>query len=95
VTLVRPTATAPGIAVASLTGTPRPAAAHHVTAILLTDARSGTPVAVNYQTNTSPLTDSAGRITGVRLSIPAATPLPARIRAYVIVDGFPLGETVL
>ena len=52
-------------------------------------------VSVNYQTDTSVVGDPEGRITGVRLTIPAGTQLPARIRAYVIVDGFPLSQMVL
>ena len=62
---------------------------------MLTDAQSGTPVAINYQTSTSLITNRAARITGVRLTIPAGTRLPQRIRAYVIVDAFPVAQTVL
>ena len=64
-------------------------------AILLTDARSWRSGVLNYQTDTSVVSSLEGRITGVRMTIPAGTQLPARIRAYVIVDGFPLSQTVL
>ena len=95
VTVVRSTATTDGSAQVALTGTRLPTAAHHVAAILLTDARSGAPVAINYQTSTSLITNRMGRITEVRLAIPAGTRLPQRIRAYVIVDAFPVGQTAL
>ncbi len=95
VSLVRPGSGTDGVAQVSLAGTRLPTASHHVAAILLTDARTGDPVSVDYQTDASVVSDPEGRITGVRLTIPAGTQLPARIRAYVIVDGFPLSQTVL
>ncbi|HWE32236.1 MAG TPA: PQQ-binding-like beta-propeller repeat protein [Solirubrobacteraceae bacterium] len=93
VKLVRPTATAAGSAQATFTGRRLPAAGRHVAAILLSDAATGAPVALDYQADTTSRTD-ARRITGVRLTIPAGTRLPARLRAYVIVDAFPIAHAV-
>ena len=95
VELVRPTATAPGAAEVSFSGNRLPLASHHVAAILLTDVRTGLPVSVNYQADTSIANDAAGQISGARLTVPAGTQLPRYIRAYVIVDAFPIRETVL
>ena len=94
-TLARPTATADGSIDAELSGSRLPAAARHVAAILLTGASSGKPVALDYKPGTSPATDSAGRITSVHLTIPRGTVLPQRVRAYVMVDAFPLANRLL
>ena len=72
-----------------------PSAAHHVAAILLTNATSGTPIGIDYQAQSSIVRGSGGRIAGVHLNIPAGTSLPARVRAYVIADAFPLATRVL
>jgi outer membrane protein assembly factor BamB len=82
-------------AVVRLYGTRLPSAAHHVASILLTDARSGVPVALDYRTVTALQENADRRITGVRLTIPRGTRLPRRIRAYVIVDAFPVGQSLL
>ena len=34
--------------------------------------------------------DARGNLIGARLTLPAGTQLPARLRAYVIADAFPL-----
>jgi hypothetical protein len=95
VTLRRPTATMSGSADVSLTGARLPKAARHVAAILLTNAATDTPVAVDYRPETSVSTDAAGDINGVHLTLPADTRLPGDVRAYVIVDAFPIGRTRL
>ncbi len=92
--LVRPTASAAGSAQAVLTGSHLPAAGRHVAAILLTDVATGGPVALDYQADTRTRVDGAGRITAVRLTIPAGTRLPAKVRAYVILDAFPIAQVV-
>jgi outer membrane protein assembly factor BamB len=92
--LVWPTATAAGSARAAFNGSRLAAANRHVAAILLTDATSGAPVALDYQADTTVRTDSARMITAVRLTIPAGTRLPAQLRAYVIVDAFPIAHAV-
>ena len=84
-----------GRATVRLYGKRLPSVTQHVAAILLTDARSDAPVALDYRTDTSLRTDAAGRITGVALEIPPATRLPRRVRAYVIVDSFPVGQSLL
>jgi outer membrane protein assembly factor BamB len=95
VTISRPTATTGGRAEAALSGAHLPPAGSHVAAILLCDARTGTPVALDYRPNTTLSTNRRGQITGVRLGIPAGTVLPARIRAYVILDAFPIERTLI
>ncbi len=80
---------------ATLAGRSRPSAAHHVAALLLTDAATGQPVAVDYRSNTSLSRDARGRITAFHLTLPAATTLPARIRVYAILDAFPLAQRTI
>ncbi|MEA2417808.1 MAG: hypothetical protein QOE60_14, partial [Thermoleophilaceae bacterium] len=89
----RPTATAPGLVVARLAGAPLPGN-RHAAAILLTDAAGGAVVSLDYRKAIS-LKLSRGSIREVRLRIPAGTDLPARMRAYVITDAFPLAEREL
>lgn len=62
----------------------------HVASILLTDAVTGGVVDVNYQAHTSERRDKRGNLVGVHLQIPAGTSVPARVRAYVVTDVFPL-----
>ena len=91
VTLKRPTLLSPGSAVATLAhapGTSYPAG-QHVVSIVLVDTASGQPVGLDYKADTAELA-SNGSLEGVRLTIPAATTLPARVRAYVVADVFPL-----
>jgi hypothetical protein len=95
VTLVRPTASTDGHADVGFSGRRLPAAAEHVAAILLTDAASGTPVAIDARAHTSLTTNTARGITGVHLNIPRGTQLPSHVRAYVIVDAFPIRQTRL
>lgn len=91
--LVRSTASSAGSASATLSGSALPSARRHVAAILVTDASSLAPVALDYRALSHESVDRFGRITGVRLTLPAGTALPSRLRAYVIVDGFPLATT--
>ena len=63
-------------------------------AILLADASNDTPVAIDYRSNMSLRVNAAGDITAISLRIPHGTELPQRIRAYVIIDAFPIGETL-
>lgn len=93
VRLTRPSAGAPGTITARLVGT-RPRAGKHVAAILLTDARTGSPVGLDYHSLIH-LIVAGHRISGARLTLPAGIRLPARIRAYVMVDAFPVGARVV
>jgi outer membrane protein assembly factor BamB len=81
--------------VARLAGPGRPSAARHVAAVLLTDARTGQPVSTDYSSQTSVVTDAHGRMASVRLALPRGIRLPARLRAYVIIDAFPIGSRVI
>jgi hypothetical protein len=80
-------------ATARLAGAPL-RASRHTAAILLTDARTGAVIPLDYRKRTS-LKLVHGAIRVIRLRIPAATVLPARIKAYVITDVFPLAEREL
>jgi outer membrane protein assembly factor BamB len=92
VTLARPAADADGAVVARLRLRKRARfpAARHVAAVLLTDAASGKVVSLDYKKALTQARDRRGNIRQVRLRIPAGTSLPARIRALVIADVFPL-----
>jgi outer membrane protein assembly factor BamB len=92
---VRPTAARAGSVDARLVGARLPAANRHVAGVLLTDATSGRPLAINYRAQTTVSRAGAGGIAGVSLTIARGTVLPARIRAYVIVDAFPVGAAWL
>jgi hypothetical protein len=94
VTLQRPTAAAAGSAVATLVlarGAHYPAA-RHLVSIVLTDAATGAPVGLNYSANLKDIANGHGDIQRAQLTIPAGTSLPAKIRAYVVADVFPLGQ---
>ncbi len=65
-------------------------AGRHLASILLVDADTGEPVSLDYRTLTTPVTDERGNVRDVHLRIPAGTSLPARLRAYVIADVYPL-----
>ena len=71
-------------------------AAAHLTTVLLTDARTGAPVSVDYRKETHL---GGRRRTATwreaRVRIPAGTRVPARVRAYVIADAFPLASREL
>jgi outer membrane protein assembly factor BamB len=84
-----------GTIIARLAGRGLPSAAGHVAAVLLTDARTGVPVSADYRSHTSVATDVHGRIASVRLTLTPGVELPARIRAYVIIDAFPIGSRVI
>jgi hypothetical protein len=79
--------------VAKLAGAPF-RADRHAAAILLTDAESGAVVSLDYRKAIS-LKLRQGAIGQVRLTIPAGTALPARIKAFVITDVYPLAEREL
>jgi hypothetical protein len=92
VTVRAPTAAADGEAIAqiSLRRGVRYPAAKHLVSILLVDAETGAPVALDYRSLGSVESDGRGDIAAAHLRIPAGTALPGRLRAYVIADVFPL-----
>jgi hypothetical protein len=97
VTLQRPTAATAGSAVATLAlarGARYPAS-NHLVSIVLTDADTGSPVGLNYSANLKNVADGHGNIQRAELTIPAGTALPAKIRAYVVADVFPLAQYAL
>jgi outer membrane protein assembly factor BamB len=94
--LTPPGPNAPGSAVATLrlSRGKRYPARKHVGSILLTGP-GGEVVPLDYRNATSPVTDARGNLRAIRLTIPAGTQLPSRVRAYAILDVFPLGSRVL
>jgi hypothetical protein len=93
-----------GVRVASLTRTgqtvvarlagPPLQANRHAAAILLTDARTGAVVSLDYRKQIS-LEVERGAIREVMLTIPDGTDLPPRTNAYVIADVLPIAEAEL
>ncbi len=66
----------------------------HTADVMLVDPASGRPLPLDYNGLTT-LRKSGGRITGIDLRLPAGTELPAKLRAYVIADVFPIGTRTL
>jgi hypothetical protein len=94
--LTPPGPNAPGTALATLAlahGKRYPAS-KHVGSILLTGP-GGEVVPLDYRSATSPVTDARGNLRGIRLTIPAGTQFPSSVRAYAILDVFPLGSRFL
>jgi hypothetical protein len=91
---LRPTASSDGLARArfELFGGRAFPAKRHLTTVLLTDARTGTPVSVDYRKESNSIAGPGGDLAETRVRIPAGTRVPARIRAYVIADAFPLAS---
>lgn len=83
-----PTAQAAGQIVATISGAY--AASDHQLNIVAVDADTLTPLGINFGLNTKLGTDASGNVTGVTLTLPAGTALPAHLRAYVVSDVFPL-----
>jgi outer membrane protein assembly factor BamB len=94
--LTPPAPNAAGTALATLAlarGTRYPAN-KHAGSILLTGP-GGEVVPLDYRHATSHMTDSRGDLRAIQLTIPAGTQLPRPVRAYAILDVFPLGSRVL
>lgn len=84
--LRRPTDASDGEATATLTKPASYAAKAHALSILLTDAATGTPLALDYAASTSVTSDG----NQIKLKIPAGTTMPETVRAWAIADVFPL-----
>ena len=98
IALERPSSGADGAATAELAlrgRRARYAARDHVVSIVLADADTHEPVAIDYVKGTAVEADQAGNVARVRVTIPRGTELPARVRAYVVTDAFPLASRVL
>ena len=94
VALERPSGGADGSATATLAlrrGVSYSAKRHQV-GILLTDADTGAPVGLDYRKGTRVSADAHGNAASVRLTIPAGTSLPERVRVHVMADVFPLAS---
>jgi hypothetical protein len=94
--LTPPSPNGPGSALATLAlarGKRYPAS-KHVGSIVLTGP-GGEVIPLDYRNATSPMTDARGNLRAIQLTIPAGTQLPSPVRAYAILDVFPLGSRVL
>ena len=91
--LTRPTAGSSGsvLATLGLSGHTRYPAARHVGSILLTGP-DGAVVPLDYRSETTIGTDPRGNLREIRLALPAGSALPATVRAYVILDVFPIAS---
>lgn len=88
--LQRPTPAAAGSVTATLAlahGASYPAADHRL-GILLVDG-GGQPLGIDYTAQRT-TTDGRGNVAKVTLTIPAGTPMPGHLKAYVMADVFPL-----
>jgi outer membrane protein assembly factor BamB len=96
VALERPGIAADGSVTAAIRVRPgvRYSPKQHTLAILLTNADTGQPVGMDYKAGTAVAGDPRGNAGQVRLRIPRGTELPARVRAYVMTDVFPLCSQV-
>ena len=64
----------------------------HKPAILLIDTASSEAVFMDYHALLSAQADSSGNLSEVSLRLPAGTTLPKNMRAYIILDVFPLAD---
>jgi hypothetical protein len=90
VSLTRPTGGSDGEATAEFAVKGAYPAAKHVASIVLTDAATGEPVTIDYVKATKVEAGARGNLSRVRVAIPSGTDLPARVRAYVVTDVFPV-----
>jgi outer membrane protein assembly factor BamB len=89
--LIRPTASSAGSLVATL-GVSRKSrypASRHLGSILLT-IPGGEVIPLDYHAETRAGVGARGNLQTIRLAIPAGTSLPGVVRAYVILDVFPI-----
>ncbi len=92
VTLQAPSGSQPGKATASFrldSGKTYPIAQHRA-GILLVDPATLEIVFMDYHANLSTQADASGNLASVELNIPAGTQLPAQLRAYVLLDVYPV-----
>jgi hypothetical protein len=87
---MRPTGGSDGEATAEFAVKGAYPAAKHVASIVLTDAATGEPVTIDYVKATKVEAGARGNLSRVRVAIPSGTDLPARVRAYVVTDVFPV-----
>jgi outer membrane protein assembly factor BamB len=87
----RPAGGSPGSVVATLklARRARYPASRHIGSILLTGT-GGEVVPLDYRGQTSSTTDSRGNLRQISLTLPPGTSLPGVVRAYVVLDVYPL-----
>jgi hypothetical protein len=69
--------------------------AEHRPGILLVDAAQTQVVPLDYHNNLTATTDGAGNLRTVTLTVPRGTKMPATLKAIVILDVFPLYQTLI
>jgi hypothetical protein len=67
----------------------------HSLAVLLVDADSGSPVSLDYGPRMVREADEQGRASRVALPLRPGDVLPARVRAYLMVDAYPAARAEL
>ena len=67
----------------------------HRPAILLVNSDTLEAVSLDYRNLLSSEADASGNLTRVTLKLPKGTKLPERLRAYLILDVFPLAQADL
>lgn len=67
----------------------------HVTSVLIIDEATAEPVWINYRSETNELVDDQGALQAITLRLPAGTPTPAKPRAVIMTDVFPLHQQTL
>jgi outer membrane protein assembly factor BamB len=75
-------------------GTAYPAAAHRA-GLLLVDPATSEAVYMDYKAGLSTAADANGNLQSVTLGLPKGMALPEQLRAYVILDVFPVKQTDL
>ncbi len=75
-------------------GTHYPASAHRA-GILLVDGEKMEAVYMNYHDNLTSQADASGDLASVQLNLPEGMKLPRTLKAYVILDVFPVNEEIL
>ena len=91
----KPTLSKPGKIVVSFEQNGQYLAEEHLTSVLIIDDAKSQPVWLNYRLQTKEEVDDAGALRKIELTIPAGTPIPAKPRAIVMTDVFPLHQETL
>lgn len=67
----------------------------HIGAIVLVDVEKSEVVTLDYHKNLTQTGDEAGDLRQIELALPKGTRLPAQVSAFVMLDVFPVYETML
>ena len=67
----------------------------HIASILLSDADAQTAVNLDYHTSLASQADANGNLESVTLTIPPSVVLPVHMKAYIILDVFPISQQLI